>query len=67
MAKKSSGEIVIDCKPDGTWSVEVEGVCGPECESLTAGIRKAMGGESEHNRTDQYREKPRDQKKTLKR
>ena len=41
--------IVIDFDDDGTAQLEVNGCKGPECESLSAGLRKAIGTEKKND------------------
>ncbi len=37
-------EITVAIAPDGTVALEVNGVTGPACESLTAQLEQALGG-----------------------
>lgn len=37
-------EITVAIAPDGTVALEVNGVSGPACESLTERLERALGG-----------------------
>ena len=53
-------KVTVTIAPDGTTSIEVEGVKGKGCVELTRDIEKALGSVSKDTKTSEYRERPRD-------
>lgn len=53
-------KVTVTIAPDGTTSIEVEGVKGKGCLELTRDIERALGKVTEDKKTSEYRERPRD-------
>ena len=54
-------ELVIQIAPDGTISLEVKGVPGPDCIEFTKALEEALGEVVQRERTSEYyQEAPRD-------
>lgn len=51
-------EIVIDIDERGNVQVEGSGIKGPDCESVTRDIERALGTVREKTRTREYHERP---------
>lgn len=51
-------EIVIDIDAHGNVQVEGNGIKGPDCETVTRDIEKALGAVREKNRKREYHEVP---------
>ena len=53
-------ELIIQIAPDGTVSLEVKGVAGPECLEVSKFLEEALGQVVERERTSEfYQEMPR--------
>jgi len=53
-------EIVIQIAPDGSISLEVKGVAGPDCVEFTKALEDALGEVVQRERTSEfYQEAPR--------
>lgn len=46
--------IKVSIKPDGSTTIEVNGVKGEKCTSLTEGLEKKLGKTVSQQKTDEY-------------
>lgn len=51
-------KITIPRDTDGGTKLEVEGVTGPECVSLTEGLSRVLGSDLDRELTDEYEQVP---------
>ncbi len=51
-------KVTVRISPNGDTKVAVEGVAGPGCQSLTAGLEKALGTTTENQQTSEFFEDP---------
>ena len=54
----SKPAVIVTASPDGTVKVETEGVVGPQCESLSAGIEAVLGTATSNVRKPEYAQQP---------
>jgi hypothetical protein len=49
-------EVLVTIEKDGTPRIEVRGVAGPSCRSLSAGIQDALGTTTKDTPTHEFHE-----------
>ena len=54
----SKPAVIVTAGPDGSIKVETEGVVGPQCESLSAGIEAVLGQQASNVRKPEYSQQP---------